>query len=396
MRATRPRPSRSSRAATPTSASPTRARSSTPKWSRRSSSATCSTWPRRSRSRRCARRESRGAHTRTDYPTRDDDQFWKHSLVKFAPDGPRLSYKPGGEDALGARGAEVLSMELRKVKFEVLRFRPEQDKEPVFADLRDRVHGRLGRARRAERHQGRRRSDASHRWSCRMGVCGSCGMLVNGRPVLTCAAFVRNYEGTIRVEPLSNFPIVRDLVVELDSFIEKIQSVKPWIIRKIEKDLSEGEYRQSPEQLDEFKQFSMCINCALCYAACPVLANEPEFVGPAAIALAHRYNLDSRDEGNAERFRDARLARRRVRLLVRERVQPGLPEARRPGDGDAAGQADRLPRSGRTCCPRGASRERAHRRPRRPARAGAQARRLPARLPPLPQLHAVRARRASS
>jgi fumarate reductase iron-sulfur subunit len=46
----------------------------------------------------------------------------------------------------------------------------------------------------------------------------------------------------------------------------------------------------------------MCINCALCYAACPVLANEPEFVGPAAIALAHRYNLDSRDEGNAERF----------------------------------------------------------------------------------------------
>jgi fumarate reductase iron-sulfur subunit len=127
-------------------------------------------------------------------------------------------------------------------------------------------------------------------------------MLVNGRPVLTCAAFVRNYSGTIRVEPLSNFPIVRDLVVDLESFIDKIKSVKPWIIRKIEKDVADGEYRQSPAQLEEFKQYSMCINCALCYAACPVLASDPDFVGPAAIALGHRYNLDSRDEGNAERF----------------------------------------------------------------------------------------------
>ncbi len=192
-------------------------------------------------------------------------------------------------------------MELLKRKFEVLRFRPETDKEPVLQTyevecmedwvvldalnaIKDDVDPTL-----------------SHRWSCRMGVCGSCGMLVNGRPSLTCAAFVRDYEGTIRVEPLSNFPIVRDLIVDLDGFVNKIKSVKPWIIRKLEKDLSEGEYRQSPEQLDEFKQFSMCINCALCYAACPVLASEPDFVGPAAIALGHRYNLDSRDEGNAER-----------------------------------------------------------------------------------------------
>ncbi|MEX2208952.1 MAG: succinate dehydrogenase/fumarate reductase iron-sulfur subunit [Myxococcota bacterium] len=192
--------------------------------------------------------------------------------------------------------------ETKLYKLEVLRFRPETDKQPVFETyevpcmddwvvldalnaIKDDIDPTL-----------------SHRWSCRMGVCGSCGMLVNGRPVLTCAAFVRNYTGTIRVEPLSNFPIVRDLVVDLESFIDKIKSVKPWIIRKLEKDLSEGEYRQSPAQLEEFKQYSMCINCALCYAACPVLASEPEFLGPAAIALAHRYNLDSRDEGNAERF----------------------------------------------------------------------------------------------
>ena len=61
--------------------------------------------------------------------------------------------------------------------------------------------------------------------------------------------------------------------------------------------------RQSPAELAEFKQFSMCINCMLCYSACPVVANEPEFLGPAAIALGHRYNVDSRDEGADERNR---------------------------------------------------------------------------------------------
>jgi fumarate reductase iron-sulfur subunit len=154
-----------------------------------------------------------------------------------------------------------------------------------------------------------------------MGVCGSCGMLRERPPDPDLRRVRANYSGTIRVEPFSNFPIVRDLVVDLESFIHKIKSVKPWIIRKIEKDVAEGEYRQTPEQLEEFKQYSMCINCALCYAACPVLASEPEFLGPAAIALAHRYNQDSRDEGNAARFEtlneETQAARKRVAGLPR-------------------------------------------------------------------------------
>ena len=64
----------------------------------------------------------------------------------------------------------------------------------------------------------------------------------------------------------------------------------------------EGEYLQTPEQLEAYKQFSMCINCMLCYAACPVYGLDPLFSGPAAIALAQRYNMDSRDEGASERL----------------------------------------------------------------------------------------------
>jgi fumarate reductase iron-sulfur subunit len=141
----------------------------------------------------------------------------------------------------------------------------------------------------------------SHRWSCRMAVCGSCGMMVDGKPTLTCKKALSEYGSEISVEPLANFPVVRDLVVELDGFMEKFESVKPWIIRAKERAVEEGTHRQSQAELEEFKQFSMCINCMLCYSACPVVANEPEFIGPAAIALGHRYNLDSRDEGAHER-----------------------------------------------------------------------------------------------
>jgi fumarate reductase iron-sulfur subunit len=153
----------------------------------------------------------------------------------------------------------------------------------------------------------------TYRWSCRMGVCGSCGMMVNGEPKLTCAAFLKNYSGPVRVEPLTNFPVIRDLVVNIDDFMHKLEAVKAWLIPRqnlamadvvpeVQKTgISTGEYLQQPEELARYKQFSMCINCMLCYAACPVYGMEPEFIGPAAIALAQRYNLDSRDGAAAER-----------------------------------------------------------------------------------------------
>jgi fumarate reductase iron-sulfur subunit len=128
-------------------------------------------------------------------------------------------------------------------------------------------------------------------------------MMVNGEPKLTCATFLSHYmPGPIRVEPLTNFPVVRDLVIEMTDFMEKLSSVQPWIVRKEEGALSEGEYLQTPEQLDVYKQFSMCINCLICYAACPVYGLDPHFVGPAALALAQRYNMDSRDQGSEERL----------------------------------------------------------------------------------------------
>ena len=189
------------------------------------------------------------------------------------------------------------------VSLAVARYRPEEESEPsvqtyevpfrqdwVVLDalnyIKDKLDGSL-----------------SFRWSCRMGVCGSCGMTVNGQPRLTCASFLSaEPPGPIRVEPLRYFPVVRDLVVDITDFLTKLKKVKPWIVRPEEKPLAEGEYRQTPDQLDAYKQFSMCINCLLCYSACPIYGLEPTFIGPAAIALAQRYNQDSRDEGSAQRL----------------------------------------------------------------------------------------------
>ena len=96
-------------------------------------------------------------------------------------------------------------------------------------------------------------------------------------------------------------PIERDLVVSVDPFMEKLTSVKPYIIPKEERTPEDGEYLQTPQQLAQYEQFSSCINCLLCYAACPQYGMNPDFTGPAALALLHRYNADSRDGGQAER-----------------------------------------------------------------------------------------------
>jgi fumarate reductase iron-sulfur subunit len=142
-------------------------------------------------------------------------------------------------------------------------------------------------------------------------------MMVNGVPKLTCAAFLRDYyPSPIRVEPLDNFPVERDLVVTLDDFMQKLARIKPYIVHPegqprpqtasvaapVKDLVQEGEYLQSPAEREQYAQFSMCINCMLCYAACPVYGLEPEFIGPAAIALAQRYNHDSRDRGRQQRF----------------------------------------------------------------------------------------------
>ncbi len=189
------------------------------------------------------------------------------------------------------------------IEIMVLRYHPERDAEPAWQSysvpytddmsvlqglqhIKDEIDGTLG-----------------FRWSCRMAICGSCGMMVNGRPRLSCQTFLRDLRpGPVRIEALAHLPIERDLIVSVDDFVDKLEAIKPYLIAKEPRSLDLGEYPQTPGELQQFEQYSACINCLLCYAACPEYGLNRDFLGPGVLTLLHRYNADSRDGGRAQRL----------------------------------------------------------------------------------------------
>ncbi len=192
-------------------------------------------------------------------------------------------------------------MSERSVEIQVLRYNPESDAEPRWQHYSVPYHHEWVVLDALNYIKERLDPTLSYRWSCHMAVCGSCGMMVNGDPKLACKAFLRDLPASIRVEPLASFPIERDLVTVIDDFMAKLARVKPYLVAKSPRPLEQGEYLQTPAELKRYKQYTQCINCMLCYAACPEFALTPKFIGPAAIALAHRYNVDSRDGGRDQR-----------------------------------------------------------------------------------------------
>lgn len=191
----------------------------------------------------------------------------------------------------------------KTIQFDILRYRPEQETEPVWQSYTIPFSEDMSVLQGLQYIKDYQDGTLSFRWSCRMAICGSCGMMINGKPHLSCKSFVRDLlPGPVRVEALAHFPIERDLIVSADDFVHKLERIKPYLISKESRTLVQGEYLQTPEQLAQFEQFSSCINCMLCYAACPQYGLNSDFTGPGVLALLQRYNADSRDAGQAERM----------------------------------------------------------------------------------------------
>ncbi|MDE1863403.1 MAG: succinate dehydrogenase iron-sulfur subunit [Thaumarchaeota archaeon] len=143
------------------------------------------------------------------------------------------------------------------------------------------------------------------RYSCRQASCGSCGMKINGKPRLACYTKISELESeTITVEPMSNYPIIRDLAVNFEHLFSTHKKMKPFIINE-ESEIKPGakEFIQTPQDLEKFLQFSYCIKCGLCNSACPTMATDASFIGPQGLAQAYRYTADNRDEGKKERLK---------------------------------------------------------------------------------------------
>ena len=143
------------------------------------------------------------------------------------------------------------------------------------------------------------------RYSCRQASCGSCGMMINGKPRLACFTKISELNSdVITVEPMKNFPIIRDLAVKFERLFDSHHKIKPYLIQddtELESDAKE--FLQSPKEVEQYIQFANCIKCGLCNSACPTMATDSSFVGPQALAQAYRYVADSRDKGKDSRLK---------------------------------------------------------------------------------------------
>ena len=191
-----------------------------------------------------------------------------------------------------------------EVTYRIRRFDPAADRAPHFADYRVAFTPGMTVLDGLWKVKETQAPGLAWRSSCRMGVCGSCGMLINGRPRLACNTQVSDLGGgVVVVAPLPNFAIVRDLVPELAPMFDAHVAMMPYVVREDveEREHPTGEFWQSAHELEEFLQFTYCIKCGCCMAACPTYASDARYSGPMPLAQAHRYNTDTRDGGFAAR-----------------------------------------------------------------------------------------------
>lgn len=138
-------------------------------------------------------------------------------------------------------------------------------------------------------------STLSFRASCRMGICGSCAVKINGKPKLACETQVSELKNPVVVEPLDNFRVLKDLVVDFEGFFAKHRMVKPFIVRNDIDYNNPVELIQTPKELAKYYTYSLCIKCGACVSVCPAAATTENYLGPAALVAAYRFCADSRD-----------------------------------------------------------------------------------------------------
>jgi succinate dehydrogenase / fumarate reductase iron-sulfur subunit len=141
--------------------------------------------------------------------------------------------------------------------------------------------------------QGQKTTPVIWEASCLEQVCGSCSMVINGKPMQACSSLVQKLAPngeTITVEPMSTFPIVRDLVVDRTRMFEALKRVHAWIDIDGTYDLGPGP-RQSPETQEVAYALSRCMTCGVCLEACPNVNDRSDFIGPAAVSQARLFNL---------------------------------------------------------------------------------------------------------
>ncbi|MGB9695858.1 MAG: succinate dehydrogenase iron-sulfur subunit [Ignavibacteria bacterium] len=191
-----------------------------------------------------------------------------------------------------------------ELKVRILRYNPEKDLKPYYQDyvLPDvspdmRILDIL--------HEIKWKYDGTltFRRSCAHGICGSDGMKINGKNRLACSILLKdlNFKDTITIEPLPSLPIIKDLVVDMTSFFQKYEIIKPYLITKTPPP-PDSERLQSNEDAEKLFESAKCILCGCCTTSCPSTWTNENYIGPAALLKVYRFAFDTRDEAGDERL----------------------------------------------------------------------------------------------
>jgi len=193
----------------------------------------------------------------------------------------------------------------RRLKISVLRFNPQQA-------------GSVPRMQTYEIHEGdgmtlfialneiREKQDASLQFDfvCRAGICGSCGMMINGRPTLACRTLTKDLDAEISLAPLPVFELIADLSVDTGKWMRGMsERLETWVhMKEQETDLRRLEERMEPELAEKIYELDRCIECGCCIAGCGTLRMRDDFVGAAGLNKVARFRLDPRDQRSDEDF----------------------------------------------------------------------------------------------
>ncbi len=140
------------------------------------------------------------------------------------------------------------------------------------------------------------------RYSCRAGMCGTCAMRVNGKSRWTCRTAAAELGGTITLEPLPNYPVLRDLAVDMGPFFENYRRVTPRFVPADPEARDFAVIRPTSSERKEIDAHVECITCGCCYGACSLVTTNSAYVGPAALNRAYALVSDSRDGAAADRL----------------------------------------------------------------------------------------------
>ena len=188
-----------------------------------------------------------------------------------------------------------------KVTLSIQRFDPEKDEKPYRKEYTIDVDPTFRILDCLDKVKWDIDGGLAYRRSCSHGICGSDAVMINGKNMLACQVLVHDFKKKfIKIDPIPSLPIIKDLIVDMDSFFKKYEVVKPYLIAKTQPPVKER--YQSQEDRALIDEAVNCILCGACSASCPSLWSNDAYLGPAAMLKAYRFAFDSRDDAQDERL----------------------------------------------------------------------------------------------